>query len=67
LDLLSVFFLEEGAKDPSDCLSPAYISDELFSKSQYLERYFPANIPWPMTLAPTNEAIHREITRKKTL
>ncbi len=32
---------------------------------RYSARYFPANIPWPMTLAPTNEAISREIMRKK--
>ncbi len=30
-------------------LSPAYTSDKLYSKLQYLAIYFPANIPWPMT------------------
>ena len=28
---------------------------------------FPAIMPWPMTLAPTNEAIRREKCVKKTL
>jgi hypothetical protein len=26
---------------------------------------FPATMPWPMTLAPTNEAVRREIMWKK--
>jgi hypothetical protein len=28
---------------------------------------FPAIMPWPMTLAPTNEAVRRENHAKKTL
>ncbi len=50
-----------------NCLSPTYISDWLFSESRHLARYFPANMPWPMTLAPTNGAIRREFQRKKNL
>ena len=47
-------------KDPGNCLLPAYISNWLFSESRQLARMFPAIMPWPMTLAPTNEAISRE-------
>jgi len=54
-------------KDPSDCLSPLTSAKSYFSESGYSARYFPANIPWPMTLAPTNEAISHGIMRKKTL
>ena len=42
------------------------ISD--FSKLRHLGSYmFPAIMPWPMTLAPTNEAIRRKNCAKKTL
>ncbi len=37
------------AKDPSDCLSPLTSAKSYFSESRYSARYFPANIPWPMT------------------
>ena len=40
--------------------SPAHISDWLFSKSQVFSEGFSHQIPWPMTLAPTNEAISRD-------
>lgn len=66
-DLPSVIICDDVAKDPSDRLSPLTSAKSYFSESRYLARYFPANIPWPMTLAPTNEAISREITRKKNL
>ncbi len=66
-DLPSVIICDDVAKDPSDCLSPLTSAKSYFSESRYSARYFPTNIPWPMTLAPTNEAISREITRKKTL
>ena len=66
-DLPSVIICDDVAKDPSDCLSLLTSAKSYFSKSQYSARYVPANIPWPMTLAPMNEAISREITRKKTL
>ena len=63
----SVIICDDVAKDPSDRLSPLTSAKSYISKSRYLARYFPTNIPWPMTLAPTNEAISREITRKKNL
>jgi len=66
-DLPSVIICDDVAKDPSDCMSPLTSAKSYFSESQYSARYFPANIPWPMTLASTNEAISREITRKKNL
>jgi len=37
------------AKDPSDCLSPLTSVKSYFSESRYSARYFPTNIPWPMT------------------
>ena len=67
VDLPSVIICDDVAKDPSDRLSPLTSAKSYFSESRYSARYFPANIPWPMTLAPTNEAISREITRKKNL
>ena len=66
-DLPSVIICDDVAKDPSDRLSLLTSAKSYISESQYLARYFPANIPWPMTLAPTNEAISRETTRKKNL
>jgi hypothetical protein len=55
-------------ENPSgDCPSvTTYIGKELFSELQHLARYFPPNMLWSMTLAPKNEAISREIMRKKT-
>jgi len=66
-DLPSVIICDDVAKDPGDSLSPLTSAKSYFSESGYSARYVPANIPWPMTLAPTNEAISREITRTKTL
>ena len=43
-----------------DWPSSSHISDWLLGESRHLARWFPANMPWPMTLAPTNEAISRE-------
>jgi len=65
-DLPSVIICDDVAKDPSDRLSQLTSAMSYISESRYLARYFPANIPWPMTLAPTKEAISREITRKKS-
>ena len=65
--LPSVIICGDVAKDPSDRLSPLTSAKSYISESRYIARYFPANIPWPMTLAPTNEAISREIMWKKTL
>jgi len=66
-DLPSVIICDDVAKDPSDCLSPLTSAKSYISESRYLPRYFPTNIPWPMTLVPMNEAISRKITQKKTL
>ena len=66
-DLPSVIICDDVAKDPSDRLSPLTSAKSYISESRFFARYFPANIPWPMTLAPTNEAISRETTRKKNL
>ena len=66
-DLPSAIICDDVAKDPSDRLSLLTSAKSYISESQYLVRYFPANIPWPMKLAPTNEAISREIMRKKNL
>ncbi len=49
-DLPSVIICDDVAKDPSDCLSPLTSAKSYFSKSRYSVRYFPANIPWPMTV-----------------
>ncbi len=65
--LPSVIICDDVAKDPSDRLSLLTSAKSYISESRYLARYFLANIPWPMTLAPMNEAISRETTRKKTL
>jgi hypothetical protein len=32
---------------------------------QHLAKEFPANIPWPMTLAPANEAINVKSSERK--
>ena len=48
-DLPSVLICDDVAKDPSDCLSPLISAKSYFSESRYSVRYFPANIPWPMT------------------
>jgi hypothetical protein len=66
-DLPSVIICDDVAKDPGDRLSPLTSVKSYISESRYSARFFPANIPWPMTLAPMNEAISREIKRKKTL
>jgi len=66
-DLPSVIICDDVAKDPSDRLSPLTSAKSYISESRYSARNFLANIPWPMTLAPTNEAISCEITRKKNL
>ncbi len=51
----------------SACLSPSYTSNWLSSKLHHLEILSDNTQPWPMTmtLAPMNEAIRGEITRKK--
>jgi hypothetical protein len=49
-DLPSVIICDDVAKDPSDRLSLLTSAKSYISKSRYLARYFPANIPWPMTL-----------------
>jgi len=48
-DLPSVIICDDVAKDPSDRLSPLTSAKSNISESRYLARYFPANIPWPMT------------------
>ena len=48
-DLPSVIICDDVAKDPSDRLSPLTSAKSYLSESRYLARYFPANIPWPMT------------------
>ena len=48
-DLPSVIICDDVAKDPSDRLSPLTSAKSYISESQYLARYFPTNIPWPMT------------------
>ncbi len=48
-DLPSVIICDDVAKDPSDCLSLLTSAKSYFSESRYSARYFPANIPWPMT------------------
>ena len=48
-DLPSVIICDDVAKDPSDRLSPLTSAKSYFSESRYSARYFPANIPWPMT------------------
>jgi hypothetical protein len=66
LDLADVFFFEEIfpivwlASYNDDWPSSSHISDWLLGESRHLAKWFPANMPWPMTLAPTNEAISRE-------
>jgi len=58
-DLPSGIICDDVAKDPSDCLSPLTSSvKSYFSESRYLARYFPTNIPWPMTPPPTLTASH---------
>jgi len=48
-DLPSVIIRDDVATDPSDCLSLLTSAKSYFSKLRYSERYFPANIPWPLT------------------
>ncbi len=48
-DLPSVIICDDVAKDPSDRLSLLTSVKSYISESRYLARYFPANIPWPMT------------------
>ncbi len=48
-DLRSVIICDDVAKDPSDRLSLLTSAKSYISESRYLARYFPANIPWPMT------------------
>jgi hypothetical protein len=55
----------DSKKSGGACLSPTYISDWLFRKSHYLAILSNSINPWPMTLTPMNEAIRREIMRKK--
>ena len=59
-DLPSVIICDDVAKDPSDCLSPLTSAKSYFSKLRYSARYFPANIPWPMT----TEAFAEKVKRK---
>ncbi len=55
--------LWKDSEDPGGaCLSPSYTSDWLFSESRLLAII---GLPWPMTLAPTNEAIRHETSGKK--
>ena len=49
-DLPSVIICDDVAKDPSDRLSLLTSAKSYISESRYLARYFPANIPWPMTV-----------------
>jgi hypothetical protein len=49
VDLPFVIICDDVAKDPSDRLSPLTSAKSYISESRYLARYFPANIPWPMT------------------
>jgi len=57
-DLPSVIICDDVANDPSDCLSPLTSAKSYFSKSRYSTRYFPANIPWPMTPWAPHRAYH---------
>ena len=57
--------LRKDLQDPvGACLSLSYTSDKQFSKLCHLAIFWS---PWPVTLAPTNEAIRHETTGKKTL
>ncbi len=49
------------------CLSPTYTGNWLFRELHHLVILSDSIKPWPMTLAPTNEAIRCEILQKKTL
>ena len=49
-DLPSVIICDDVAKDPSDRLSPLTSAKSYISESRYLARYFPANLPWPVTV-----------------
>jgi len=49
-DLPSFIICDDVAKDLSDCLSPLTSAKSYFSESRCSARYFPANIPWPMTV-----------------
>ena len=48
-DSPSVIICDDVVKDPSDCLSPLTSAKSCIGESRYLARYFPANMPWPMT------------------
>ncbi len=50
---------DDVAKDPSDCLSPLTSVKSYLSKLRYSARYFPANIPWPMTTEAFAEKVKR--------
>jgi hypothetical protein len=57
--------LWKDSEDPGGaCLSPSYTSNKQFSKSRLLAII---DLPWPMTLTLTNEAISHETGKKKTL
>ncbi len=57
-DLPSVIICDDAAKDPSDRLSLLTSAKSYISKLRYLARYFPANIPWPMTGPHDCEDVH---------
>jgi len=48
-DLPSAIICDDVVKDPGDRLSPLTSAKSYNSKSRYSARYFPANIPSPMT------------------
>ena len=56
-DLPSVIICDDVAKDPSDRLSLLTSAKSYISESRYLARYFPANIPWPMTVVGKKGAL----------
>jgi hypothetical protein len=59
-DLPSVIICDDVAKDPSDRLSLLTSAKSYISESRYLARYYPANIPWPMTRPGENsDRTHR--------
>jgi hypothetical protein len=64
LDLESISRFE----DPVQLQVKSYISNKrLYQTVTFQQAMFPTKLPWPVTLAPTNEAIRRENCAKKTL
>jgi hypothetical protein len=63
----NLFLPEEDSKDLVVPVCHQHtLCNWLFSKSHHLTILSDSIKPWPMTLAPTNEAIRRETMQKKT-